>query len=95
MPLIFGIISIILIFLITKKAVNETAAFIASVLFSSHYLMLKIFQAGYGDNGSINIMCSLLFILFFVETLYAIQSNLRKKAVCFGILTLLSTLLFA
>jgi len=92
-PLIFGIISIILIFLVTRKATNEIAGFIASVLFAIHPLMLKVFQAGYGDDASISMALSLLFTLFLFEAIDSFSSKLKKRAIIFSALCLASVAL--
>ena len=94
-PLIFGVLSIILIFLITKKALNETAGFVASVLFSTHYLMLRIFRAGYGDTGPLNILLSLLFIFLLFKIIGAFKNKSKNNAIIFIILGIITVLLFA
>ena len=94
-PLIFGVLSIILIFLVARKAFGETTGFIASFLFSIHYIMLEIFQAGYGDQENLNVMLSLLFIFLLFKAMESFENKSGNKTAIFGILTVLSAWLFA
>ncbi|MEM4337027.1 MAG: hypothetical protein QXG86_03415 [Candidatus Woesearchaeota archaeon] len=95
MPLILGVISLIFIFLITEKAVNSVVAFYSSIIFAIHPIILRTFQASYGDNGSLNILFSLIFIFLFFNLVESFEKKLNKKILLYGVLLLISTILFA
>ncbi len=94
LPLIFGVVSIILIFLLAKKAFGPAAGFIASFLFAVHFSLISIFKAGYSDTGPLNIMLSLFFMLFLLKSVESFREGSKKQGAIFAVLALLSLVVF-
>lgn len=66
-PVIFGVLSVILIFFIAKKISNNLGGFIAAFLFAIHPQSFVVTFAGFTDTNSINLFFSLLIVWLFVE----------------------------
>jgi dolichyl-diphosphooligosaccharide--protein glycosyltransferase len=91
-PLLFTILSAACIFWITTKVWDETAGFVAALLFVSHPLLLEFSLIGFVDTNMLNIF-------FIVSTLlvwmYATAYLNQKKYVYAGVLTVVIISLIA
>ena len=94
LPLILGLISLVLVFLIARVSIGEKAAVAASFLFSFHPIILEVFHVSYGDDEPLVTMLSLLFIFLLFKTILSLEEKSRKKAAIFGVLSVLSIILF-
>ena len=94
LPLIFGVISIVLVFFIAKKIMNLYAGFFASLAFAVNPGLIAIFKGGFGDTNPLNIMLSLLFVFLLFCLIEAIKAKSVKNAAIFSSLSAASLLLF-
>lgn len=65
-PVFIGVFSVILVFFIAKKSLNDSAGFIAAFLFAIHPLFLFWNYAGYADTQILAQFWSLLNIILFM-----------------------------
>ena len=89
-PLIFGIISAILAFLIGKAVAGNVAGLVTSIFITVNPIHLSRTMGS--DNDPLNMFFPLLIILFFICTF---KTPDFKKKILFGVLTGLSVSFFA
>ena len=91
LPLFFGIVSIILIFFITKKFANIYSAFFTSFFFAITPSLMNIFKAGFGDTNPLNIMLSFVFVFFLFN---AIEFKEMRRTIIYSALAALTLFVF-
>lgn len=90
LPIIFAVLSVVILFFIGRKLAGDTGGFIAALFLSLNSSFLLNTRPGFFDTNSFNIFISLLIVLLFIHTI-----DFRKKSVYAGILLLASLLIFS
>ncbi|MBI1969510.1 hypothetical protein HYS48_02340 [Candidatus Woesearchaeota archaeon] len=93
-PVFFALLSIVLVFLITKKLSNTLGGFLAAVFLSFHPLFFRFHYAGLADTNALNIFFSLLIVYFFMLFLDSLGQQRRGKTIVSALALLLSIALF-
>lgn len=94
-PLLFALISTLLVFFIVKAVSNSFGGFFAAIIFSLQKEILSVTRMGFTDTNSLNITFTLLIVLLTIHLVKSIlqkQSNIKKLSLAAAIVT--STLLF-
>ncbi len=88
LPVIFGLLSILLVFFISRKMTNNLFAFFISFLFSIHWRFFAGNYAGYNDTQILAMFFSLSIILCFIYI------DFRKRLTSFILLIILLILTY-
>ena len=89
LPVLFGVLSVILIFLITRRLTDDFGGFIAGFFLAINPSFLLNTRAGFIDTNSLNVLLSMLIIYLFLHTI-----ELKKKSIITGLLLILSIFAF-
>jgi hypothetical protein len=91
LPLIFTLLSLILLFLIVRMIWNTTAAFFAALFFAIQPLLLEFSMLGFVDTNMINIFFILLSGFLFLSIVKSWRKN-KIHTLCF-VLALFATIM--
>ncbi|MBD3361792.1 hypothetical protein GF358_03290 [Candidatus Woesearchaeota archaeon] len=91
LPLIFAVLTCIIIFFLAAKLFDYWAGFFAGFILAVHPIFLDAASLGYADTQIMNVFFSALIVWLFV---LVIDSDKRNKQIIYGLLLLVSVYLF-
>lgn len=90
LPVFLGLISITLLYFLTRKLFNNEIAFYAAILFAVHPAVYKQNMAGFADTTALVMPLSLAFLY---STLWVVEGTNRQRLIAAGSALLLLALL--